>query len=97
MGPDVASVVARDVPLQRVVLRLWGLEGPRCAARIAERLSRQEGVLDARVDAGMSRASVFFDPRHVGPERLVDLVWAAGTNDGRYAASLIELKSVDET
>jgi Cu2+-exporting ATPase len=67
-----------DGALAESALQLSGLHCAACAGLIESALAAVDGVVDARVHAAASRATVRWDPRRTRPSALVAAVEAAG-------------------
>jgi Ca2+-transporting ATPase len=71
----VAVTVLRSAVPGRLRLRLPGLQGRhRFASTLAERLSADAGVRDVRANAVTGSLLVRFDPAHLDPQRLTEMV-----------------------
>ena len=84
-----ATVEERQT-MDTVVLTVWGMGCPNCAARVRNSLLSLYGVIEAYVDHVFGMAQVVFNPELATVEALLLAVARAG-NDGRheYGAQLL--------
>lgn len=62
----------------KLEFRVTGMTCAACSARIQRRLAKAEGVMDATVNLTTERATVYYDPAVVSPQKLLDLVTDLG-------------------
>ena len=77
--PTIPTVPAiPTVPgLEKIDLELTGMTCAACANRIEKKLNRLDGVT-ATVNYATEKANVHFDPAHVSPDQLVEVVESIG-------------------
>ncbi len=78
------------VTVNTVVLSVWGMGCPNCAARVRNGLLSSLGVIEADVDHTLGMAKVVFNPDLSTVATLIEAVARAGA-DGRhqYGAQLL--------
>jgi len=69
--------------VEMVLLTVWGMGCPNCAARVCNSLLSLKGVVNAYVDHTAGIAGVAFNPEMANVEALSSAVVRAG-NDGRH-------------
>jgi P-type Cu+ transporter len=88
VATETSPAVATDP--ERVRLAIGGMTCASCAARIARKLNKLDGVA-ASVNFATDEAAVSFDPAQVGIDDLIAAVQATG-----YTAALPEERAVDD-
>ncbi len=78
----MSTVIPTPPGLDQIDLELTGMTCAACANRIEKKLNRLDGVT-ATVNYATEKANVHFDPAHVSPDRLVEVVESIG-----YGATL---------
>jgi copper chaperone CopZ len=78
MTSNDSSAVTPADPTRRVLIRVRGMDGPRCAASVASALSLINGVSDVAVSLNDGRAELNLDPRKAEAEQLRTAVAAVG-------------------
>ncbi len=76
--PQSNSKPQSQVALARLDLKIAGMSCASCVARIEKALSRQPGVMAARVNLAVEKGSIDYDPALVGPEELTAAVASLG-------------------
>ncbi|MFP5380301.1 MAG: heavy-metal-associated domain-containing protein [Vicinamibacteria bacterium] len=79
------SAAKKDPNMKTVVIPVEGMSCASCASKVKRALKDIPGVGDAVVDLGERRATVDYDPRQVGLDRLVAAINGTGFKAGAPA------------
>lgn len=75
----------KDPNMKTVVIPVEGMSCASCASKVKRALEDIPGVGDAVVDLGERRATVDYDPRQIGVDRLVAAINGTGFKAGAPA------------
>ena len=85
IGACAEETRAKDPNMKTVVIPVEGMSCASCASKVKRALKDIPGVGYAVVDLGARRATVDYDPRQVGVDRLVAAINGTGFKAGAPA------------
>lgn len=84
---DETSTARKDPNMKTVVIPVEGMSCASCASKVKRALKDIPGVGDAVIDLGERHATVDYDPRQLGLDRLVAAINGTGFKAGAPAES----------
>lgn len=64
--------------MEKIVLKVWGMECGHCKAAVLKALKETEGISDVSIHLPTGLATVTYDPAGVGREQMIASVKKAG-------------------
>ena len=59
---------------QKIEYDIIGMHCAACSARIENRLSKEEGIIDVAVNLALETGSVLYDSEKISPDKIADIV-----------------------
>ena len=76
--------------MQKIVLQIKGMHCASCAKTIEKSLMRREGVILARVNFPLAKATIEYDPQKIKPSEIVKTIKKAGYDAQEFFKKEVE-------